>query len=55
MSRLPPPRVEGTITLPDGRHLGFAEYGPSTGRPVLWFHGTPGGRRQIPIGARGRG
>ncbi|MGH8977679.1 MAG: alpha/beta fold hydrolase [Acidimicrobiia bacterium] len=38
--------------MADGRRLGFAEYGPTTGRPVLWFHGTPGGRRQIPAVAR---
>jgi pimeloyl-ACP methyl ester carboxylesterase len=29
------------------RHLGFAEYGDPRGRVVFWFHGTPGGRRQI--------
>jgi len=49
---LSPPRVEGSVALRDGRRLGFAEYGPSTGRPVLWFHGTPGARRQIPPDAR---
>jgi pimeloyl-ACP methyl ester carboxylesterase len=49
---VPPPRLEGSITLHDGRRLGFAEYGPATGRPVLWFHGTPGASRQIPAGAR---
>jgi len=42
------PRVEGAVTLRDGRRIGFAEYGPAGGRPVLWFHGTPGGRRQVP-------
>jgi len=47
-----PPNVEGTIRLDDGRRLGFAEYGDPSGRPVLWFHGTPGGRRQIPPDAR---
>ena len=41
------PRFEGTLVLEDGRHLGFAEYGPRSGRPLLWFHGTPGARRQI--------
>jgi pimeloyl-ACP methyl ester carboxylesterase len=40
------------VTLRDGRRLGFAEYGGVHGRPVLWFHGTPGGRRQIPAVAR---
>jgi pimeloyl-ACP methyl ester carboxylesterase len=42
------PRVEGTVTLPDGRFLGFAEFGRPGGRTVLWFHGTPGARRQLP-------
>lgn len=43
------PRAEGRIFLPDGRYLGYAEYGNPTGPVVLWFHGTPGGRRQFPI------
>ena len=47
MGDVPPPRVEGFVALPDGRRLGFAEFGPATGRPVLWFHGTPGARRQL--------
>jgi pimeloyl-ACP methyl ester carboxylesterase len=46
------PRVEGRVTLRDGRRIGFAEYGPPAGRPVLWFHGTPGARRQVPPAAR---
>jgi len=45
---LTPPRLEGTVRLPDGRKMSFAEYGDPRGRPVLWLHGTPGGRRQIP-------
>jgi len=49
---LQPPRFEGSVELPDGRRLGFAEYGPSRGRQVLWLHGTPGARRQIPPSAR---
>jgi pimeloyl-ACP methyl ester carboxylesterase len=52
VSAVPPPRVEGVVTLADGRNLGLAEYGPAGGRPVLWFHGTPGGRRQVPDVAR---
>ena len=51
-AKLVPPRIEGTVTLPDGRRLGFAEFGPARGRPVFWFHGTPGARRQIPNAAR---
>jgi pimeloyl-ACP methyl ester carboxylesterase len=47
-----PPRFEGTFRLHDGRRLGYAEYGPVDGKPILWFHGTPGGRRQIAPEAR---
>jgi pimeloyl-ACP methyl ester carboxylesterase len=35
---------EGTISLPDGRRLGYGEYGDRHGVPVLLFHGMPGGR-----------
>ena len=52
MTGLQPPRFEGALALACGRHLGFAEYGPSDGRPLIWFHGTPGARRQVPPGAR---
>jgi len=47
-----PPRLEGTIVLAGGRHLGYAEFGPASGRPLVWLHGTPGARRQVPPGAR---
>jgi pimeloyl-ACP methyl ester carboxylesterase len=47
-----PPRIEGIIPLADGRTLGFAEFGTPLGKPVFWFHGTPGARRQIPPEAR---
>lgn len=50
-SALHPP-VEGRIRLRCGRSIGFAEYGAGSGKPILWFHGTPGGRRQIPPAAR---
>jgi pimeloyl-ACP methyl ester carboxylesterase len=46
------PRVEGEIVVRRGRKLGFAEFGPAGGRPVIWLHGTPGARRQIPQAAR---
>jgi pimeloyl-ACP methyl ester carboxylesterase len=46
------PRVEGSIRLRQGRSIGFAEYGAALGTPVLWFHGTPGGRRQVPPAVR---
>lgn len=32
------------VRLPNGRHLGYAEYGDPTGAPVLFLHGTPGSR-----------
>jgi pimeloyl-ACP methyl ester carboxylesterase len=47
-----PPRIEGTIRLPRRRRLGYAEFGPASGRPLIWFHGTPGARRQIAPQAR---
>lgn len=42
----PPPHLatEGTVDLSDGRQLGYAEYGPPAGDPLLLFHGTPGSR-----------
>jgi pimeloyl-ACP methyl ester carboxylesterase len=52
MSPLPLPRFEGTVRLAGGRRLGFAEFGPSTGRPLVWLHGTPGARLQIAPEAR---
>ncbi len=52
MNSLRPPRFEGSVVLGRGRRLGFAEYGPSSGRPLIWFHGTPGARRQIAPEAR---
>jgi pimeloyl-ACP methyl ester carboxylesterase len=33
-----------TIETPDGRTLGYADYGPADATPVLWFHGAPGSR-----------
>ena len=51
MTRLPEPAREGTIRLADARTLGYAVFGHGP-RTVLWLHGTPGGRRQVPPGAR---
>lgn len=34
------------MKLPDGRQLGYAEYGDPDGHPVFFFHGTPGSRLQ---------
>ncbi len=35
---------EGTVPMPDGRRIGYAEYGVRGGTPILHFHGLPGGR-----------
>jgi pimeloyl-ACP methyl ester carboxylesterase len=32
------------VVLPDGRGLGYAEWGAPSGWPVLFFHGTPASR-----------
>jgi pimeloyl-ACP methyl ester carboxylesterase len=50
--KLEPALTEGTVELRDGRKIGYAEYGSPDGLPVLWFHGTPGARGQIPPVAR---
>jgi pimeloyl-ACP methyl ester carboxylesterase len=49
---LVPPREERTVRVAPDRHLGIAEFGPVDGRPIFWFHGTPGARRQVPPAAR---
>lgn len=46
------PRIEGTVAVGGGRRLSYAEFGVPGGRPVVWLHGTPGARRQIPEAAR---
>jgi pimeloyl-ACP methyl ester carboxylesterase len=50
--RCEPPRAEGRFFLSGGRRLGYAEFGDPSGSVVLWFHGTPGGRRQFPLVGR---
>ena len=40
------------MAVRDGRRLSFAEYGSHTGPAIVWMHGTPGARRQIPFDAR---
>jgi pimeloyl-ACP methyl ester carboxylesterase len=37
-----------TIPLPDGRLLGYCEYGDPDGTPLFLFHGVPGSRYQRP-------
>ena len=48
---LPQPVREAALELADGRTLGYAVFGHQ-GPTLLWFHGCPGGRRQVPPGAR---
>jgi pimeloyl-ACP methyl ester carboxylesterase len=36
------------FALPDGRIVGWAEYGDPTGAPVVYLHGTPGSRLSHP-------
>lgn len=37
---------EGTITVADGRTVGFYDYGPDDATAVLWSHGGPGSRME---------
>ena len=37
-------RLEGSVRLPDGRTLAYAEWGDPDGRPVLGCHGSPSSR-----------
>src|SRR6478609_3440903 len=46
------PALEGTVAVRGDRRLSFAEYGPRSGPAIVWMHGTPGARRQIPLEAR---
>lgn len=32
---------DNTLDLPDGRKLGYAQYGSLTGKPIFFFHGLP--------------
>lgn len=40
-------RIDKRVTLPDGRKLGYDEHGPSDGKPLSYFHGTPRSRRKL--------
>jgi len=46
------PNIEGSAAVRDGRRIGFCSFGTPNGRPVFWLHGTPGARRQVPLGGR---
>jgi pimeloyl-ACP methyl ester carboxylesterase len=52
MSNVRRPALEGTIAVRDDRRLSFAEYGSRRGPAIVWMHGTPGARRQIPLEIR---
>ena len=52
MADIERPRLEGSVAVRDGRRLSFAEFGTPRGAAVIWMHGTPGARRQIPVEAR---
>ncbi len=52
MTSLARPRLEGSVAVRGDRRLSYAEFGTPRGAAVFWLHGTPGGRRQIPIEAR---
>ncbi|GAB2768150.1 alpha/beta hydrolase [Nocardioides salsibiostraticola] len=52
MSSVKRPALEGTVAVRDERRLSFAEYGSARGDAIVWMHGTPGARRQIPLEAR---
>ena len=38
-----------TLTLPDGRKLGYAQYGSLIGRPIFYHHGLPGSRIEAAV------
>ena len=52
MTDLVRPALEGSVAVREGRRLSFAEYGTPRGDAIVWMHGTPGARRQIPLEAR---
>jgi pimeloyl-ACP methyl ester carboxylesterase len=43
------PRESLTITLNDGRTLGYGEWGDPAGKPILYFHGYPGSRYEAAL------
>ncbi len=41
-------RTDRKLVLQDGHSLAYCEYGAPGGRPVFYFHGHPGSRRDFP-------
>jgi pimeloyl-ACP methyl ester carboxylesterase len=48
VGRVDPPIELGETRLRSGRRLCWATFGDPDGAPLFWFHGSPGGRLQIP-------
>ena len=46
---MPASRSEKTLSLREGRRLGFAEYGAPGGAPGFYFHGHPGSRLEAEL------
>src|SRR6476646_8243913 len=42
-------RLNQTFRLRDARRIGFAEYGPSEGEPMFYFHGWPSSRLEVKL------
>jgi pimeloyl-ACP methyl ester carboxylesterase len=42
-----------SVELNDGRRIGYAVYGATDGRPVMFFSGTPGSRLDARVGGAG--
>lgn len=47
--------MDGTIELPDGRTLGYADFAPDAPHAVLWCHGGPGSRLEPKIAGEASG
>ena len=43
--RIPKRQAPSVVQTDDGRRIAYATYGPPTGDPLVFFHGTPGSRR----------
>lgn len=42
-------KLNQQFQLSDGRRLGYDEYGPSTGRPLFYIHGSPSARVEFTL------